>query len=811
MRILIILLLFPIMLVGQQNCAGSFEGYTIKTGNIRATVYPGGSQFINGKKPGFQVSLDGQDWVNVINSSSLWLAGFDHGQNYKASIERNPFDTISEFGPGLLNEIGVLIEPTQNSFDTVWHVEGADIHRHLIDYNDDSIINNKIESIIKWPGKGNSAINNGANSYHFILSNFYDNPYDGIYSSFDGDYPYPYGIGNNRGIPDNLVFSAYNDFCRTNSERLLTRMEIGSQIFSYNCEAVPWTKNTLFVTYMMTNKTLTPIDSFFIGVQTDFQLGCNEDDYLGTLPDLKTYKEYIIDGDFFREEITIAPHTVYFYNDLDGDGLPGICEDGTSGFSGTAPIISITSLNYPLHSHILLENETQHSLNEYRYLNGRWGDNTEMTEVGKGYFIEGLKTKYIYNGNFKNANSWTAISVNDEGIKSNSLLSIKLGNLRPFDSKVIQLMYMVHHIKDGDFYDNLQMMKNNIREVFEMRTNNSLFICDQNEQCLESNCVWPGDMNADGIADQRDLLDWGVMNSSVGSRRETSNNWKGYHSPEWDKSTPENINYKHGDADGNGFITSVDLELLEDHFLRQYDGLDIQPSFKGGLDIQITADPIDDNGNLKNIQVKSLKSIPELYGLAFDIHVDTSLWEFSEESVALYPSANNVMQFNGRKFTTDDVSLIKNNRFAFVGLNNQDVGLSAQQNLLINFAGLSLKPGFTKSDIPNGKIIDLANVRGIDKEGNYLDLGSVGISYSRIHEGEKAKSSLTPVVTSDAFYIQPGTPTSAFILNGYGERIKSLSVEELNGPVNISDLTNGMYFVHLVETGEMLKVVKIGE
>jgi HYR domain/Secretion system C-terminal sorting domain len=80
---------------------------------------------------------------------------------------------------------------------------------------------------------------------------------------------------------------------------------------------------------------------------------------------------------------------------------------------------------------------------------------------------------------------------------------------------------------------------------------------------FSTDCVWPGDANHDGIADNQDLLAVGLGFGFSGfTRPGASGLWDGQPSPDWATSLPSLVNHKHTDCDGNGTIDFVDTTLI---------------------------------------------------------------------------------------------------------------------------------------------------------------------------------------------------------------------------------------------------------
>ena len=107
-------------------------------------------------------------------------------------------------------------------------------------------------------------------------------------------------------------------------------------------------------------------------------------------------------------------------------------------------------------------------------------------------------------------------------------------------------------------------------------TTYTVYIQDTTKMCSDSrsvkisvnkDCVWPGDANKDGIVDYKDVLEIGVGYGSTGNYRENgTRNWKSAMIKDWDKFTYDDINYKHLDCNGDGYIDAADKFVVEDNY-----------------------------------------------------------------------------------------------------------------------------------------------------------------------------------------------------------------------------------------------------
>lgn len=81
--------------------------------------------------------------------------------------------------------------------------------------------------------------------------------------------------------------------------------------------------------------------------------------------------------------------------------------------------------------------------------------------------------------------------------------------------------------------------------------------------CVD-NCIWTGDLNRDGIVNNRDLLPMGYVMGMEGSARPNAAlEWFGQNGTDWNEPfTTLPTDLKHADADGNGRIGSADTTAI---------------------------------------------------------------------------------------------------------------------------------------------------------------------------------------------------------------------------------------------------------
>jgi len=158
--------------------------------------------------------------------------------------------------------------------------------------------------------------------------------------------------------------------------------------------------------------------------------------------------------------------------------------------------------------------------------------------------------------------------------------------------------------------------------------------------CNTFSCVWPGDANNNGIANNYDILTIGLGYGFTGpARTDASLDWIGQYADNWDDflgtaGTVGFLNAKFADCDGNGIIEAADtlavsLNYGMTHGKNEGDADEDSPvlTFELPLDVEentwVSADVI--LGNATN-------GISDIHGLAFSFAFDAGLVQASSVS-----------------------------------------------------------------------------------------------------------------------------------------------------------------------------------
>jgi|GEM_PF-6150507 len=164
-----------------------------------------------------------------------------------------------------------------------------------------------------------------------------------------------------------------------------------------------------------------------------------------------------------------------------------------------------------------------------------------------------------------------------------------------------------------------------------------------------SEYVWPGDCNKDGVADHVDFLSIGLAyNDSGVTRNCASLDWIAQAGDNWTDTLPDGLNAHNADANGDGLVFADDSVAIQlnfglTHALRPSNSLSSATDFHLVPDL-LTVLP----GDTIRYDIVLTSGIPvdSLYGIAFTVSFDSSLAEPIEGAMQYGVSALGTMGTN---------------------------------------------------------------------------------------------------------------------------------------------------------------------
>ncbi len=338
-------------------------------------------------------------------------------------------------------------------------------------------------------------------------------------------------------------------------------------------------------------------------------------------------------------------------------------------------------------------------------------------------------------------------------------------------------------------------------EITSLSTNvATVFLFFMEAECEE--CVWPGDVNADGICNAWDLLPIGISHGTYGyARPDATILWEGQEATDWTYSFGGDLNYKHADCNGDGYINSNDANAIIENYgmTRAVSTVPEMPYDSG--DLTITLEIVNSSVSIgdtvvTNIMVSGADGDADLYGLAFSISYNIIPYEgtmnvnFPESFLS---NGENTISIQRVVDNTIEAAITRtNSEFAngtgligVVSFVMEDVlaGKNTEENLSLVFNNVTATtPGGTKMIVtPQGAEVDIV-----------LDQNT---------PIETPNFKVYPIPAKNQLNVHLGN-TNAYlltILNNAGQTVYSSPLSDFTPEMNIDiqNFSTGIYILQL--------------
>lgn len=464
-KLLTILLLLTAFVwkTNAQSCANPQSQIDIHPNKIQARILDGGDLFTDLTSAQFFPDPDPNSLDNpaTIYAAGLWMGGLDPAGNLKLAGSTYRSNSKFDYSAGPLSFDGNTDAFTCANWDRHFRVTRQQVQNFLAALPlSPAQLKSQFPAIAGWPAAGNAYF---SSIYGYdlpfttqFLAPFHDADLDGVYDPLKGDYPCVILRGKPEFVPTETIWCVFNDNGNIHSSTggQAFRTEIQLTVWGFKDPAHPEIDQALFSSHKIVNRGTENVDSAFIGIWVDADLGCYMDDYIGCNPSL---------GSMFA------------YNTDAVDGQPGNSCQGTPTFPGAAPVQSVTFLSHPMASFSTIANQsvanpplgtTDPSLpiEYYRYLSGSWKDGSPVTVGGNGYGGS-TTTKYLFPDDPSNPNGWSMCTANLPSGDLRMLGSVKLGQLLPGQVEELDVAWAFHPNPGlpcglGSTFDDIEVIKN---------------------------------------------------------------------------------------------------------------------------------------------------------------------------------------------------------------------------------------------------------------------------------------------------------------------------------------------------------------
>ena len=357
---------------------------------------------------------------HVLSGSSLWLAGLNAngGLHTSAGLYGSFVSSARDFFPGPLRSDGSASTTPAISaaFDQVWVVKRQQIAEHLayFDCLSDPGCDMSVAfpngyaippAIMQWPAMGDVA-----NGFDLNLAPYFDYDADGTYDPQAGDAPCILG--------DQAYFLVFNDNLAPHTLSMGAAMGLEVQVmgFVYDREATALDQ-TVFLRFHLINRSTITYSDVHIGYYSDIDIGCGNDDFVGTDPYrnmLYFYNWQNIDVDCLGAlgyglqppavGLAMIKGPLLDANGTDESNGNAIPAWNGEGFGDGIPDNERHGLSYSLSFNRESPNsamtDPSTSVQFAQYLKSIWKDGVAMSHGGSGYSIapDAVPTRFAFTG-----------------------------------------------------------------------------------------------------------------------------------------------------------------------------------------------------------------------------------------------------------------------------------------------------------------------------------------------------------------------------------------------------------------------------
>jgi hypothetical protein len=437
MRKFIPLLLFALYagLAHSQSCSPSLASVDIFGNNIKARIQGGGELFTTFSDAAFQPNPVTESSPSTIYTAGLWIGAVDGGGNQKLAAMGYRSSGSADFSPGPLNTDGTTTGDNCSLWDRLFLIKGTEVADFLANPPANAAeLRSQFPTIAGWPSRGNPHFQAvlGYSLPDANLAPFFDADDSGTYDPMNGDYPFVKVQGQAGFVPTEFVFCVYNDQKgggpHTSSGGQPLQIEVQQMVWAFDFAGSKAIKNTIFTSHRIINKSVEHLDSCYVGIWADLDLGCYADDYAGC---------------------DTTRGTFYAYNTDALDGSAGTtCTGGGATFGSNPPVQSVTYLNKRMDKFAAIGSQPiptfpVNASGYYSMLTGSWPDGSSWTDAQTGYG-PGNPVNYLFPSEPANANGWSMCTAGLASADQKVISSHKVGKFLVGQVEEINMAWTVH-------------------------------------------------------------------------------------------------------------------------------------------------------------------------------------------------------------------------------------------------------------------------------------------------------------------------------------------------------------------------------
>ena len=264
------------------RCLPATAAIDLDINNVRARLMTGGDMWWNIGEGVAAYEVPKGSGKSSQFAASCWIGGYDQQSQLKVAAQTYRQDG-NDYWPGALDGSAAITFDQCNAWDQFWKISRSTINSFIeLTKAHQPTTGSQFDAIMKWPGKGNSlavsptsgslGLNTGVYATRDYAP-FVDLNNDGIYEPDQGEYPKITG--------DQFIWWVFNDAgnVKLQSQTAAIGIEVQTSAFAYSTQ--DFLNDATFCQYRVINYGALTIDSTYIAVWDDCDLGWYDDDFIG--------------------------------------------------------------------------------------------------------------------------------------------------------------------------------------------------------------------------------------------------------------------------------------------------------------------------------------------------------------------------------------------------------------------------------------------------------------------------------------------------------------------------------------------------
>ncbi|MCW3122279.1 MAG: hypothetical protein JWQ38_1771 [Flavipsychrobacter sp.] len=393
------------------GCTPATSEVDLDINNVRAKLMTGGDMWWDRGQGKAAYEVPKGSGKSSQFAASCWIGGFDKQGQLKVAAQTYRQDG-NDYWPGALDNDGKITKDDCALWDHQWKVDRSTINTFIsLSKTGGNTTGSAFDVINKWPGTGSPNVKGQDDRIISLNANhtyapFVDLNGNGIYEPSKGEYPAITG--------DQYIWWVFNDAGNVKQQSLTSAMGVEVQASAFAYATQDFLNNATFCNYRVINRGSLTIDSTYIAVWDDADLGYAFDDYIGC--DTSRGLGILYNGT--NDDGGSAGHPVNSY----GVNPPQV---GLDFFQGPKRIVGDTAIQLGMTNFTYYNNDfsiignPRNGVHIYNYMTGSITDGERFSDdftgpgsQSKGYG-GGPVSNFVFWGDPGNKTDWSECACNN--------------------------------------------------------------------------------------------------------------------------------------------------------------------------------------------------------------------------------------------------------------------------------------------------------------------------------------------------------------------------------------------------------------